>query len=476
MYLCTLKLHIHAMRAQYKMGNRWLLLLLVLTFLASSCSKDDNTATYNDYCYIKSVTLGSIKRKIEKRDRLGNLISTTNTSFSGNAFAMTIDHRKNTIENRDSLPYGSQLSALIATINFDGSMIKYREKGSNNGWTIYNSTDSLNLTNPLELLLTANDNISSRTYVLKVNVHQQEGDSLYWNLCESNVEQLDGITDMKAFILNDKLMVLGEKPTGIILAERSSTERQGSWEEATTTDLPLTVDLQTLRQHSGTLFLSTSDGIILSSSNAKTWQQVGTSHTAALSLIEKTADYFYAISEGKLLRASDAGNWEEDKLDTKADSLPTYGIRALTIQQANGNNRIIMVGQNDDHNNAVVWNKMWNQTEHEVDAQWIYFPFSADNKIPCPRLGYLNLLPYDGKCIAFGGSSLDNVHKALDAMYISQDYGITWRPDNELHLPTQLEGIEGCITSAVDKNNFIWIITNAQVWRGRLNRLGFAQQ
>ena len=67
-------------------------------------------------------------------------------------------------------------------------------------------------------------------------------------------------------------------------------------------------------------------------------------------------------------------------------------------------------------------------------------------------------------------------HKALDAMFISQDYGITWRTSTELHMPIQLEGIEGCITSTVDKNNFIWIITNAQVWRGRLNRLGFAQQ
>ena len=135
-----------------------------------------------------------------------------------------------------------------------------------------------------------------------------------------------------------------------------------------------------------------------------------------------------------------------------------------------------MVGQREGSDNAVVWSKMWNETEKEENAQWVYFSISPDNKIPCPRLQYLNLLPYDGKCIAFGGASMDESHKALDAMFVSQDYGITWRPDKELYLPVQLEGIEGPITSAVDKNNFIWIITNAQVWRGRLNRLGFAQQ
>lgn len=465
------------MRARKTKKYCWYILLMTLPFLTSSCSKDNSTTTYNDYCYIKSVTLGNVKRKIEKRDRLGNLISTTNTSFSGSAFAMTIDHRNNTIENRDSLPYGSQLSALLATITFDGSMIKYREKGSNSEWTLYNSVDSLNLTKPLELQLTANDNNSNRTYILKVNVHGQEGDSLYWKMCESEILPLTDMIDMKAFVWEDKLMVLGEKVSGIALAERNGLEAQGTWEEATTTGLPPTADLQTLRLHAGTLYLSTRDGNILSSTDAKTWQQIGTPHSAALTLIEKTKNYFYAISESKLLRSADAINWShEEKLDTKADSLPVYGIRALTLGQANGNTRIIMVGQNDDHSNAVVWNKMWNQSELETDAEWIYFNFSADNKKTCPRLRYLNLLAYDGKCVAFGGASINGVHKALDAMYFSQDYGITWWPSGELHLPTQLEGIEGSITSTVDKNDFIWIITNAQVWRGRLNRLGFAQQ
>ena len=467
------------MRARKNMRNRWHLLLLTLSFLILSCSKDDGATAYNDYCYIKSVTLGTVKRTIEKRDRKDRtiIINTISTTFSGSAFAMTIDQRNNIIENRDSLPYGSQLSAVLATINFDGSMVSYREKGSESGWTAYNSTDSLNLTKPLELYTVSNDNQSHRIYTFKVNVHKQEGDSLYWDMCENEVAPLSDMIDMKAFILDNKLMVLGEKTSGIILAERSGVEAQGSWEESATTGLPLTADLQTLHQYAGTLYLSTSEGNILSSTDARTWQQVGSPHTAALTLVEKTADYFYAISENKLLRSADAIDWShEEKLDTKADSLPAYGIRALTMQQANGNSRIVMVGQNNDYPNNVVWNKMWNQCELEMDAEWYYFPFSSDNKIPCPRLGFLNLLPYDGKCIAFGGVSADNKHKALDLMYISEDYGITWRPSSDLHLPIELEGIEGCIASTVDKNNYIWIITNAQVWRGRLNRLGFAQQ
>ena len=454
------------MRIKETRRKNWLLMLLALVVMASSCSKEDSVATTsNDYCYIKSVVLGTVKRKTK----------TLNTSFQASTYEMTINLRDNTLENRDSLPDGSLLDRVIATIAFDGSTLAYRTKGSDEGWTAYNATDSLDLTKPLELYLSSNDNQTSRIYTLKVNVHKQEGDSLYWKQCEKEVETLDGMTDMKAFVLNGKLFVLGQKASGAVLAERSSIEAQGTWEE-TATDLPTTADLQTLRQQESKFYLSTTDGKILSSADAKEWQQVGTTCSAGLTLVEKTERFYYILSEGKLLRSEDATTWEEEPLDTEAAMLPATGIRALSVEQANGNSRIVMVGQKEGNDNAVVWNKMWNESEPEAGTPWIYFPVSPDNTSPCPRLNHFNLLPYDGKCIAFGGASVDNSRKALDAMFISQDYGITWRHDGDLHMPFELKGTEGCITSAVDKNNFIWIITNAQVWRGRLNRLGFVQQ
>lgn len=456
------------------------MVLTILPLLATSCSKENEVTTSNDYCYINSVVLGNIKLQNKS----------VNGYFSGADYLMTINQRTGIIENRDSLPYGSQLSRVLATITFNGSILKYRTQNSSD-WSIYNSVDSLDLTETLLLQLTSNDNNSTRDYTLKVNVHQQEGDSLYWKQCEDeNTDQLGGVTDMKAFVQDSKLKVLAQKTAGIVLLERSGINATGSWEEFTT-DLPAEADLQTLCLQEGTSYISTADGKILSSNDNKTWTQTGSTYTTPLTLFEKTENYFYAISVKetgsntticKLLRSTDAATWEEDKLDSDAAFLPTHGIRALTVQQANGNTRIVMVGQKNSeageegHNNALVWTKIWNEGEKEADTEWLFFPLSPDNDIPCPRLAYLNLLSYDNKCIAFGGASTDGTHKALDAMYISPDYGITWRPDKELHMPFELKGTENCITSTVDENNFIWIITNAQVWRGRLNRLGFVQQ
>ena len=78
-------------------------------------------------------------------------------------------------------------------------------------------------------------------------------------------------------------------------------------------------------------------------------------------------------------------------------------------------------------------------------------------------------------CLAFGGASdyEGGKYGAMSEMFFSKDYGITWKPDYELHLPQELLGVSGPIASAVDRDHFIWIIANREVWRGRLNRLGF---
>ena len=464
------------MRAREIIREYSLLLLLILPFLGSSCSSDNAVVTINDYCYIRSVTLGLIKRQT----------ATQSSTFAGSLYEITVNQRTGIIENRDSLPFGSKLQSVIATISFDGSLLLYRDykperpSDDDTGWLAYVAIDSLDLTKPLQLKLFSNDSKSERTYIFKVNVHQQEGDSLCWKHCEdTNTELLASMTDMKAFALNDRLMVLGQKSGSHILAERTEVAQAGTWTESSVTGLPAAADLQTLCQQNGTLYLSTLDGRIFSSTDALSWQQTGAAYHVPLTLVKKTDDYFYAVSttENKLLRSADAADWTfEDKLDTKADSLPDASIRALTLEQANGNTRIVMVGHKNDCAHAIVWNKMWNESEKEQDAEWIFFPYTPDNTLLCPRLANLNLLSYDGKCIAFGGASADDTHQALDAVYVSRDYGITWRPGAELYLPPQLKGYDGCITSAVDRNNFIWIITNAQVWRGRLNRLGFAQQ
>ena len=93
------------MCAHKRMKKYLVLLLATIPFLVGSCISDKEVS-YDDYCYISEVSLGSIKREVHMLDTLGN-DTIIKTSYTGSNFDMVINQRKLTIENRDSLLYGS---------------------------------------------------------------------------------------------------------------------------------------------------------------------------------------------------------------------------------------------------------------------------------------------------------------------------------------------------------------------------------
>lgn len=445
--------------------------------MTTSCIKDEKIQS-NNYCYISSVKLGTLKRAVHTKNSQGK-DSVYYSSYSGAQITMSIDQRNQVIENRDSLLYGTSLRAVLVTITYDGSVLAYRTAGSDEEWTSYKSSDSINLSKPIELITLANDGNSSRVYTLKVNVHQQEGDSLYWSQAEKDVPELTGMNATQAVVLDGKLTVLCSNTAGVQLATRSGLSSTGTW-QLLSTDLPATADVHTLMMNkfNQTLYVSTTDGLIYNSVNGTEWNPVGTAQPG-LRLVGINENAYYALIGGELYRSTDATNWnEKERLDTDPAYLPAKDVKSLQFQQKNGNWRMLLMGYRDNATDttAVVWNKMWNHSYPENEAEWVYFNQTKENPYACPHLTNLNLLAYDGRCMAFGGASADGKIQAMEELYFSNDYGITWRPDLQIRLPEELKGVEGPIASVVDGSNVIWIIANNQIWFGRLNRLGFLRQ
>ena len=87
----------------------------------------------------------------------------------------------------------------------------------------------------------------------------------------------------------------------------------------------------------------------------------------------------------------------------------------------------------------------------------------------CPGMENPSILYYGGMFYCFGGK--------LDAIY-SSIAGIAWQKvEKKFLLPEKFKD-KGSYSMTVDKNNFIWIVfggnnTKNEVWRGRLNKLGF---
>ena len=245
-------------------------LLTLTVILLGACMKDDEEVTLSNYCYISNVTLGSFKRALTTAASDGS-DSTYYTSISGSYFPMTIDQRKLVIEHRDSLPYGADVSAILLTISFDGSIVSYRPADTDSAsWTAYTSSDSIDLSKPVHLSVTSDDLSSYRIYTLKVNIHQQEGDSLYWTRTDSVPEIFQHMAGMRALWLNGKLHVLGQTADGWRLA----TKETSGW-SLQASHLSAETSLETLRQARGKVYVSDSKGQLFTSSDAVEWETLG---------------------------------------------------------------------------------------------------------------------------------------------------------------------------------------------------------
>lgn len=467
------------MCAHKRMKKYMMLLLATIPFLVGSCISDKEVV-YDDYCYISEVKLGSIKREVHMLDSLGK-DTVIKTSYTGSNYDMTINQRSLTIENKDSLLYGSLLHAVLVDITYAGARLAYRIKEDEDStWLAYSAEDSMDLRWPIELLLIANDGLSTRKYTLTLNVHQLEGDSLYWDKVSEAEPLLQGMSQARSLILQGSLSVLGKRGDAIVLVENST---DGAWNESPT-NLPAEANVETMVKRGNAFVVSTMDGDIYTTTDGKDWQKLNTPQHPGLVLAGSTSDFLYALMDGELYRCSEneQGEWDfhAEGLDESSTYLPSKDVRALQMSQKNGSNRLVMVGNRTDETDetSVVWNKMWNEDIPENEAVWMYMNQTDENKCTLPQLKYLNLIQYDEKCLAFGGPSVTGkgTHQAMDALYVSQDYGISWRTDSEWHLPKELKGVSGPICSVVDENNVLWIIANGELWRGKLNRLDFVRQ
>ena len=463
------------MREHNQMKKYLFGLLVFGCAMLSSCIKDDDDdVVLSSDCYIVDFSLESIKQMIRTKASDGS-DSTYTVNIDGRYFPMTIDHRNQIIENRDSLPFNSIITNLKATVSYSGSMLSYRpvDAKEDSLWTAYKTSDSINFSKPLHFSVTALDGQTFRKYTVKLNVHQQEGDSLYWACSDSVVAGLEGMTGIKAAALDGKLLVLGQTENGVGLLVRDGLGVAGNWEQQNTS-LPADADLTTLRVNNDRLYLTSESGSLYTSNDGQTWETLGIQQEG-FTLAAVTNQFYYALMNGKLYRSADAVEWTEEELDEENTYLPQDRMLSVSYIQNNGNKRLFIAGASNDGDGAVglAWSKMWRSDVVEGDAMWMHFNRSTGNDYYFPLLEGQSLFPYDGRLMTFGGKRIDKEGESMGCLYVSNDNGITWKQDLELHLPFELRGVEGPLAATVDANHYIWIIANQQVWRGRLNRLGF---
>ena len=449
-------------------------ILFASLFMVSCMNTDDETSVAGNTCYVSSVSFNNMRRTATIKASDGVTDSTYYVTYAASSWIFTVDHKTLFIENRDSLPYNTDLTRVVMNLSYGGGAAYHRASDAweDDPWIAYSSEDSIDLRKPLRIKVVATDN-TERIYTLRVNVHTMESDSLRWVPVNGD-EAISGEHPMKAVALEDKVAVLVNDGNSVSWVAHSLSNL-GDWERYIT-DLPLDADVKTLSKGKERVFVNTLDGGLYASSNGFEWELLY--QHEGLRLVGVSDDKLYATF-GNVMKSIYIGatEWKTEGLDDDLSLLPDMEQATITYEQNKELTRMIIIGNRSEATDtaAVVWSKCWMDFEDEDSKGWMFYTRNWDNTQQMPMLTHLNLMHYDNMLMMAGGKSYDGKIEALERFYISQDNGLTWWRHQAFMPPAEQLGAEGHVAATVDKNNFIWVIAGGKVFRGRLNRLGFAR-
>lgn len=455
------------------------LLLSAVVLFASCLESDDHDFTLYDDAAIISFSLTNARM-------LGHTTSSTgadstyyyNTSIVAD-YPFSIDHQKGEIFNQDSLPYGidpSKLLCAYSTLN-NGMVGLENEVGDTVSYL--QTTDTTDFSKPRYLRVYSSDNTVSRRYKVTVNVHKEVADSFRWKLM-ADASVFAGMQQVRSVVMGNKLVVLGNDgvKTGVYVNE--TMDNDGTWNEMAVLSAAASNNAVV---KGDTLFVL--DGQTLKWSLDAQNYAVVAELSGLKQLVGACLTELYALgNDGSMQVSKDGGNtWAADVLDDEASLLPQqdidYSCSAFSYNA--DTDYVLLVGNRSvadysQDSTAMVWRKIVEYAADSKTYKWAFVGFNYPSLYPLPRLAGLQVINYGNSLLAIGGAGIGAcTEKQLTKVYESRDGGITWKTNSIYSLPEALDTSATSFSMTVDKDNFIWIVCagTGEVWRGRLNKMGW---
>lgn len=476
-------------------------LFLTASVFTSCLDNEVTEITYSADSSIKSFSLGTLKVKVTGKNKEGE-DSIYYKDVDMSKYPFTIDQIGRVIENRDSLPIGTDTSRVITNITADTEYILYGKKTSKEGEptdTLWTNTDSINFAfGPLEFKVMPYDGSKPRPYTVKINVHTQDPDSLVWHAVYNTHLFSTTFTKQKSVYKDNKVYTFGTDKQGKVYAQYTtinytgdySGATPGEWKEIT---LPQETDpysatlwnneIYFLAKHS--LYKLTADHSFepISLTNA----EEGIAVLIAESSDPKGQKFMYAQKANETFTKISLNDYTctDDRSENKTLRLAsTQGIfSAVTIPASHNSSlsRTIVMrsGHNTEAKTGIVSARL------STDASWINY--NQPDTLSCPNITAPTMIYYNKKLYAFGGESVasDGKHDAFGLLYSSIDNGLSWesiklhetfaKPTEDDQTFTERYTETQSYSCVVDEHHFIWIIWgDGSMSRGRINHLGFA--
>lgn len=444
-------------------------LLLALLFAAGLTACDTESAydyTVSTDCMVTGVTLGGIQRTVHY-SRPDGSDSTNTYTVTGALYPMSIDQVNNRIYNLDSLPMGSDVSKVTFKLfNVTGvCAIRSLVDGKDSTFVM---TDSTDFTRARNIKVYSADGTYSRDYSLEVRVHNEEGDSMNWTKVGAADAALARLTNTQAVATADGRICVfgldGERP----VAATTNAASPAGWTVAALNYragyMPETRGVVNFKNR---LYALTADGTPVSAATPEDeWTPVGATEKL-VALTGATPDSLLALTAEGFAASADGVNWVKTQADTP-EMLPSKVTGAVCLPSRTDDKMTSVVVTGEKDGNPVVWKRDFDTTGDDA-YMWLYYPATSENTYYLPQLKQASLAPYDGEAWFVGRA--DDADKA--SFYISRDFGRTWKPRSFTGVDF---GNASALSTCVDAAQGLWVICEGtgNVWRGRINRLGWA--
>ncbi|MDE5887587.1 MAG: hypothetical protein K2H46_08385 [Muribaculaceae bacterium] len=232
----------------------------------SKKSEDDEVAVTSS-----TVAVNSFSLKADK-----------NAAASLDSVFFSIDLNNAVIFNADSLPKGANISKLVPVISFASTMSKAEiavigEQGDTIKKVNYlsNTTDSIDFSKKVVLNVTSFDKLNTIEYRLKVNVHQQNPDSIGWKKLEV-AEMPSRLSDplrSKSVLKNEVAYTLVEEADHSYSLCQATDVLNNEWEIKEIT-LPFQPDVESLVASASEFYILSDSDILYSSADGVSWNEL----------------------------------------------------------------------------------------------------------------------------------------------------------------------------------------------------------
>ena len=462
--------------------------VLLAGTVLTSCLGEPEEITPSTRTIITSCSFGSditaYTSNIVRNDKGEQVEVKDTTTYSASSYPFEIDQLACLIYTKDSLPVGSKIDKMPITISSAGAYATrlVKDKDGNEVDTVWASTDSLDLRNPVKIKVYASDQITTRTYTISVKVHKVDPDSLAWNMASTSFSGGKVTGKQKSIILHDDIITYAETSDGVKAYYTNYKAATVQTAENSITGIA-NPNILSAYVFNGKVFMTATDGKLYNSSNGKDWTEVSSDGNmktivgAITSSDKNVPDKLVLIAEEngqRVFRTMKAEGWTTEKRDVPT-AFPVDNFTGFEKRLATSSNYRMNVMGKEDENNAL---------SDTISFAWFtsdgltWTELEGISTKTLPKMNNMAYIYYNDMTYCFGYGP----DEKFDNMYQSEEYGLVWNEcERKVMLPYEFKGRTD-FSYVVTDDNYIWIFwsktngTNDEVWKGRINKLGFATE